>query len=923
VKLKQHWGLFLSLIAMSYFWFLATTFDLLIYLYAKRHLELGDAGTSGLLIALMLGIGIGSIIAGKVSEGKVELGLVPIGGVGLAISCMLLGVSVHSTLLTALLLSLLGISSGFFIVPLNAYFQGESPADLRGRYLALTNLTSFSAMLLASVLVAVLTDVFGFQPHTVFLMLGVLTLFVAIYVSKTLPGALIRCLNWIITHVFYRIQVYGGENIPKLGGALLVANHVSFIDALLVQAVVKRPVRFLMYKPLYENKFIYPVAHAAGAIPIGAGAGSRTGIKEALEEATNAINNGELVCIFAEGSISRIGQLLSFRPGLERIMAGATQPIIPLYLDQLWGSVFSFREGKFFWKWPKEMPYRVTVNIGLPVPGNTAAQELRREIQELSAEAFSKREKKHQLLHLGFLAQAKRTPFRKAVIDSLGQDLNYAQVLAGVILLRGLLKNRFTPGERVGVLLPPSALGVMANLTLLALGAVPVNLNHTTSKDAFESMIEKAEIKTILTAMAYLEKTGVEKSTLMLPVEALLSALEKKERTIAFVKALVLPKFVLRKLFFDTSANKESLATIVFSSGSTGDPKGVMLTHGNICSNVEGVYELLQLKRDDVVFGSLPLFHSFGITGTMFLPLICGITAVYHPNPVDAAHVTRLIKKHRATMLMTTPTFLQLYSRKAKTEDLKSLRYLVVGAEKLRTGLRKAFEDKFGIVPLEGYGCTELSPVALVNVPDYGEGRDKQTGNKPGSVGRPIPGVSVKIVDPESYQELETGSAGLLLVKGPNVMAGYLNDEAKTKDVMRDGYYITGDIAAIDDEGFVTIQDRLSRFSKIGGEMVPHIRIEDELHEILQTEEQIVSVTAVEDEKKGERLIILTTLEFDKAEILQKLSERGLPNLWIPKADDIFVVQSLPVLGTGKLDLKGLKEEAKRLVRGDHIIPFK
>jgi acyl-[acyl-carrier-protein]-phospholipid O-acyltransferase/long-chain-fatty-acid--[acyl-carrier-protein] ligase len=265
-------------------------------------------------------------------------------------------------------------------------------------------------------------------------------------------------------------------------------------------------------------------------------------------------------------------------------------------------------------------------------------------------------------------------------------------------------------------------------------------------------------------------------------------------------------------------------------------------------------------------------------------------------------------------MLMTTPTFLQLYARKANKEDLSSLRYLVVGAEKLRDGLRKSFEDKFNIEPLEGYGCTELSPVALVNVPNFGEGRDKQKGNKPGSVGRPIPGVSVKIVEPESFHEVDVDKPGLLLVKGPNVMLGYLNDPKKTAEVMRDGYYVTGDIAKLDDDGFVTIQDRLSRFSKIGGEMVPHIRIEDELHEILETQEQVLAVTAVEDEKKGERLVVLTTQQFDISVTLKLLAEKGLPNLWIPKAEDVHTVPALPVLGTGKLDLKGLKEMASSFV---------
>jgi len=915
-ELSKYRGLLLTLFAMSYFWFVATCFDLLIYLYAKRHLELGDAGTSALLTAMMLGIGFGSVVAGKVSEGKVEIGLIPIGGIGIGLSCMLLAFSSGSVILTAILLIILGVSAGYFIVPLNAYFQAESPSDQLGRYLGLSNLTSFTGMLMATVLVAVLTDLADLSPRVVFMLVGILSVGVAIYITKTLPGALLRCINWIFTHVVYRIRIVGEANIPRTGGALLVANHVSFVDAMLVLSVARRPVRFLIFRPIYENRWIRPIAEALDAIPIGGEGGSRS----AIEEARKSIAEGKLVCIFAEGAITRIGHLLPFKPGLEKIMLGqegpAGAPIIPLYLDELWGSIFSFSEGKFLWKIPKEIPYPITVNIGKPMPGGSSAQAVRAEVQMLSSESFLLRKRKHRLLHLGFLAQAKRTPLRRAVSDTLGQELRYFELLAGVLLLRKALLPRCAPGEKVGVLLPPSAVGAMTNLALLTVGAVPVNLNHTASKDAFKRMIEKSEIRTILTAVKYLEKIEVERIPQMLPVEAMLSAVEKRERIAFAAAALLLPRFLLQKLFFKTEAEPGDLATVMFSSGSTGDPKGVMLTHANIASNLEALYELLQLGEKDVMLGCLPLFHSFGFTGTLFLPLLGGVTAVYHPNPVDAGQVTKLIRKHRVTMLMTTPTFLQLYARKAERADLASLRYIVVGAEKLRESQRVAFEEKFGLQPLEGYGCTELSPVALVNVPDFGKGRDLQRGNKPGSAGHPIPGVTVRIADPDTLEELPVGHAGMLLVKGPNVMKGYLDDPAKTAEVLRDGFYITGDIAALDDEGFVTIHDRLSRFSKIGGEMVPHIRIEEEILDQLGSSEQVIAVTAVPDEKKGERIVVLGTVEMEPPKIIAALGAKGLPNLWIPKAEDFYRIDAIPVLGTGKMDLRGVKELAKAIAGG-------
>lgn len=903
-QLREHRGLTLSLWALSYFWFLATSFDLLIYMYAKRHLELGSFGTSLLLTSLMLGIGFGSIIAGRVSEGRVELGLVPIGGFGMALSCVLLEFGSVSFVLAAPVLVLLGVSSGFFVVPLNAYFQRESPKELRGRFLALTNFTSFSAMALATVMVAFLADNLDFSPREIFFLIGIVTFGVAVYVTKTLPGALVRCINWIITHLVYRISVFGSEHLPRTGGALLVANHVSFVDALIVQAVVKRPVRFLMYKPIFENRLVRPVAEAVDAIPVMGG----TQAREAIQEARASIERGEVVCIFAEGSISRIGQLLPFKAGLERIMEGVSAaPIIPVYLDQLWGSIFSFQGGRFFRKIPKELPYPVSVSFGKPLPSGAPASQVRLKVQELSSTAFSERRRRHQLLHHAFLAQAKRTPLKVVVSDTLGMKFRYFELLAGVFLLRSRFQGRFKKGERVGVLLPAGCAGALTNLALLSQGLVPVNLNHTVGPATFSQMLERANISTILTSHKYLERIAIDKDPRMLPIEALLQSEDSWERYKFALKALLLPAFVIRRFLFDTTVNKESLSTIMFSSGSTGDPKGVMLTHANISSNCEAIYELLELGSEDVMLGSLPFFHSFGFTGTLILPLITGLRTLYHPNPTDAALITKQIASNRITMLITTPTFLQMYSRKAAPEDLSSLRYIVVGAEKLREGLRNSFQEKFGKEVLEGYGCTELSPVALVNVPGIG----KQVGNKPGTVGRPIPGVSVKVVDPDSLQELPVGESGMLLVSGPNVMAGYLEDPEKTSRAIVDGYYITGDIASIDEDGFVKIEDRLSRFAKIGGEMVPHLRIEEEIHAILDSPEQVVAVTSVPDEKRGEKLVVVHALDLDVEQVVTQLGERGLPNLWIPKREDFRRVENLPVLGTGKLDLKGLKEVAR------------
>jgi acyl-[acyl-carrier-protein]-phospholipid O-acyltransferase/long-chain-fatty-acid--[acyl-carrier-protein] ligase len=315
----------------------------------------------------------------------------------------------------------------------------------------------------------------------------------------------------------------------------------------------------------------------------------------------------------------------------------------------------------------------------------------------------------------------------------------------------------------------------------------------------------------------------------------------------------------------------------------------------------------------------LPFFHSFGYTVTIWFPLIAGCGAVYHPNPSDAKAIGALIAKYHATFLLSTPTFCATYTRKCTQEEFASLRFVLVGAEKLRAPVAEAFREKFGVDLLEGYGCTEMSPVVAVNAPNFQAGKDSQIADKPGTVGHPLPGVAAQVVDAATFAPLGPNQAGLLLVKGSNRMLGYLGEPQRTAEVMHDGWYITGDIASVDDEGFIRITDRLSRFSKIGGEMVPHLRIEDAMAGVLGASP--CAVTAVDDERRGERLVALYVQEMEPAELWQRLAETDLPRLWIPKRENLYRVESLPQLGTGKLDLRGLKMRAEELVAAEATAP--
>jgi acyl-[acyl-carrier-protein]-phospholipid O-acyltransferase/long-chain-fatty-acid--[acyl-carrier-protein] ligase len=295
---------------------------------------------------------------------------------------------------------------------------------------------------------------------------------------------------------------------------------------------------------------------------------------------------------------------------------------------------------------------------------------------------------------------------------------------------------------------------------------------------------------------------------------------------------------------------------------------------------------------------------------TLWFPLISGIGVVYHLNPTDAGQIGNLVSKYHVTILLSTPTFLNFYMRKCTPEQFKSLRIVLVGAEKLSNESARAFEEKYGVMPMEGYGATELSPIVSVNLPNRREAGQQIT-HKLGKIGLPLPGIAVKVVNHETMEELDADKEGLLLVKGQNVMTGYLDDPEKTKEVIRDGWYVTGDIAAIDSDGFLQITDRLSRFSKIGGEMVPHIKIEEEIQSFLKTEERKCVVTSVKDEKRGEQLAVIYQGDMNVDEVWTKLSESGMPKLWIPKKDAFYKMDALPILGSGKIDLVAIRKMAE------------
>jgi acyl-[acyl-carrier-protein]-phospholipid O-acyltransferase/long-chain-fatty-acid--[acyl-carrier-protein] ligase len=903
--------LWLACLGNIYFWFIGQLLQQSVLDYGENVLKVGEVRTSYLLAALAIGIGVGSFAAGYLSGGKIEYGLVPLGSLGICVFAALLSRRSLSFAQILMVVGALGFFGGFFIVPISAILQHRPPRERKGIILAAANLLSSAGLCLAAGAYWLLAVAMHLGPRGVFIIGAVMTLAATVYVIWLLPDSLLRFVLWALTHTLYRIRVDGRDNIPAKGGALFVSNHLSLVDALLLAACTDRPIRFIMYKGIYERPWIKPFARIMRAIPISSELRPRE-MLQSLHSASEAIRNGEVICIFAEGQVTRIGHLLPFRRGFERIMRDVEAPIIPIALDGVWGSIFSFEKGRFIFKLPRRIPYPVTVNFGKAMPHSAGPLEVRQAVQELMAEAWAHRKSRMRPLHHSFVSSARRHPLRFAMADFQTPKLNFISALARSIYLARRLRRTWQGQQMVGLLLPPSIPGALVNFSAMLSGRIPVNLNYTLSEEALGSCIRQCEIKTVITSKNFLEKVK-----LKIPVEAVF--LEEiaaqsgvMERLFALLGGCLLPVRMLERwLGCRKRVELDDLVTVIFSSGSTGDPKGVMLSHFNIGSNIEQLEQVFGLDRNDGVVGVLPFFHSFGFTGTLCLPAVCGVRAVYYPNPLDAKSIGPLVSQYALTFLLATPTFLQLYLRGCAPEDFGSLRVIMTGAEKLPERLAAAFEERFGLRPLEGYGCTECGPAVAVNTLDFRAAGFRQVGAKRGKIGHPLPGMSVRIVDPEKGNAAPMGQPGLLLVRGPNVMQGYLGRPDKTAEVLRDGWYVTGDIAAMDEDGFLQITDRLSRFSKIGGEMVPHIRIEEKLHEFVAATEQVFVVTGVPDEKKGERLIVLHKLDDGKLrECLEKLAKCDLPNLWKPRGDQFFHVDSFAYLGSGKLDLRRVRDIA-------------
>ncbi|MDD5405516.1 MAG: acyl-[ACP]--phospholipid O-acyltransferase [Sulfurovaceae bacterium] len=805
-------SIFRSIMGLAFFWGIGQLLISTIPAHYKAITNDSNAVTIQIIMALSaVGIMLGSFIAGKLSKKRIELGIVPIGAIGIFLSLLILSIS-HSKFSISMASLLFGFFGGFFIVPLNALIQFLSPQKQLGVILAGNNFIQNIFMILFLFFSIIVVEI-GFSSSLLFFIASILSFFVSLFVIKQVPHLFARIMLLPILKTRYKFTLHGLENLPSRGGVLMLGNHISWIDWLILQSATPRPIKFVMHKHFYEKWYIKWILDFFHVIPI-----SSTGSKKALEAIKERLDNGEVVALFPEGRISFNGQMNEFKKGFEISIADTDHPILPFYIHGLWGSAFS-KANRFFKSMIRKGDNRdVIVVFGPQLSSSTQAHEVKQKVVELSHYAWEASANGLAPLTHSWLRRAKAKPFKRSIVDTQN-DLNNLQVMIQVFLSAKKLK--LIDGENIGILLPTSSSAAIINMAILAIGKKAVNLNYALGSHCIENAVTQAEVEKIITSKKFMRQLSSEGFDFnfigeenMIKIEDMSKPVNKKEKVSVTFEALCMPKVWLKWRYF-MPISMEDTAIIHFSSKNDGASNGVELTHKNIMTNIKQVSALLQFQENDVILNSLPIFHLFGLNVMTLLPLCEGIGMISISDPSDCAAFGKLAARFEATIMFGASEFFRLYTLNDKLHPLmlKNIRMIATAAEKLEPELKRGFKEKFGLDIYEGYGTIETSPVIAVNMANA---LDLETmkiiiGNKDGSVGQAIPGTIIKIVDPITYEEVLIGKDGLILVGGAQVMKGYLNDPVKTKDAIieLDGvrYYKTGDKGHIDKDGFITLAD--------------------------------------------------------------------------------------------------------------------
>ncbi len=908
--------IWLSIVGLSVFWGVSQVVLATFPAFAKEILAIDNTIViQGLLACSGLGIIAGSMLAGKVSDNYIETAMIPLGAVGIVGSLFLLP-QISSTYWLAADILAFGFFGGLFIIPLNSLIQFHARGEDLGTVIAGNNWVQ-NVVMLAFLAITVAFSLAGIHSQVLLNLLTSVALVGAIYTIWKLPQSLVRYVFGVVFSSKYRINVQGLDNMPSQGGVLMLGNHISWLDWAMVQIASPRPVGFVIEKKYYQRWYLAWFLDLFGVIPI-----SSSGSKGSLEEINKRLKLGEVVCLFPEGSISRNGQLGEFKKGFERCVEGVEGVILPFYLRGLWGSRFSRSSDNLqSLRQTKGLRRDVIVAFAEPLAIESTAPTVKSAVFELSIHTWQIYSDDLPTIAHAWIDRVKQNAGADCLTDiQTNTTISRRKALVAALLFSRRFKKQ-SPEQNIGLLLPTSSGGLLANMGAFISAKTVVNLNYTANITALQLAVNKADIKTIYTSRRFISKLvqkGVQLDTLLAQVnpvylEDIKDSFNKTEKLLTLIASYLLPTGLLISTF-GKHADIHQTAAILFSSGSEGEPKGIALSHKNIMGNIKQVSDVMDTRDDDVMVANLPLFHAFGLTVTGLLPMVEGVPAICHPDPTDVLNIAKGISRYQATIFCATSTFLRFFNKNSRIHPLMldSLRIVIAGAERLNPEIRDSFTLKFNKPVYEGYGTTETTPVATVNIPDrIAANWSIQAGAKKGTVGMPLPGSSVRIVDPATMECLATGEDGLILIGGTQVMQGYLNDAQKTAEVIVevDGHrwYKTGDKGHLDKDGFLVIVDRYSRFAKIAGEMISLGGIEASIIPALPEDIEILA-TAIPDDKKGEKVVLLYAGDIDESELKACIANSGLNSLMMPGL--MIAVEAIPKLGSGKSDFNAAKQIA-------------
>src|SRR5882672_4827006 len=784
-------------------------------------------------------------------------------------------------------LGLLAVAGGLFIVPVFAAVQSWAGADRRARVIAGVNVLNAGFMAGSGVAIAALQAA-GLSTSGVFVLLGIGSLLVAVAIGRTMPANALSDALSIIYRTFFRIELKGLENLHNAGPNVIIAlNHVSFLDAGLAMSLRSRKPVFAIDAGIAKHWWVKPFLKLTHALPLDP-------MKPmAVRTLIEAVKAGNALIIFPEGRITVTGSLMKVYDGAAMVADKANAEVVPVRIEGLEQTPFSrLSKGQVRRKWfPKVTvtvlePVRLTVDPALK--GRWRRQAAGMALYEIMSDLVFRTTSTDRTVLEAVIEAARLNGVRHiAVEDPLAGALSYKRLLIGASVLGTKLMPLARVGRPVGVMLPNANATVVTVMGLMSAGRVPAMINFTAGVSNILAACAAADLGAIVTSRTFVEKARLVKVVTAITEKVKIVYLEDIRATVTKgdkIRGLL----TWKKPLVDRKA--DDWAAILFTSGSEGVPKGVVLSHRNMLANAAQAAARIDFGRQDKVFNVLPMFHSFGLTVGVVLPLVSGVRVYLYPSPLHYRTVAELVYGVNATIMFGTDTFLNGYARVAHPYDFRSLRYILAGAEPVKDSTRKTYMEKFGLRILEGYGVTETAPALALNTPMF---------NKFGTVGRVLPGMEARLEKVEGVEE-----GGRLYVRGPNVMLGYLKvDKPGVLEPPEEGWHDTGDIVTIDEQGFVAIKGRAKRFAKIGGEMISLAAVEALAGELWPNEPS--AVVAVPDPRKGERLILVTQQkDATRPELMAFAKGKHASDLMIPA--EVWVLDKLPMLGTGKVDMMGL-----------------